>query len=279
MDAKLIGLIVGFAVAGGLFWTIEALAPAIKGKKILRTGFRTDLIYWFFTPLITRTVTGVSVGFGVVLGALALGSSLSKQSITDFVANHHGLLSGLPLWAQAIIVIVAIDFIGYWMHRWFHKGWAWKVHAVHHSSKELDWLSSVRLHPLNSVITRTVEVLPFFVLGFDVRVLAGVAPLLGIYGLFLHANVKWDFGLLRYVIATPKFHRWHHTSEQQGLDKNFSGLFPVWDLLFGTWYMPANAQPEKFGVLDEDMPEGVLGQMAYPFRRAAPVRSGIQPVQ
>ena len=81
--------------------------------------------------------------------------------------------------------------------------------------------------------------------------------------------MSWTFGPLRYALASPGFHRWHHTSQEEGLDKNFAGLFPFIDLLFGTFYMPVGRRPERFGVLNEEVPEGLLGQLAYPFRRAA----------
>src|SRR5262249_31012579 len=70
----------------------------------------------------------------------------------------------------------------------------------------------------------------------------------------------------RYVIASPTFHRWHHTSEAHGLDKNFAGLLPIWDLAFGTFYMPAGELPCEFGIR-EAIPDTLLGQLAWPFRR------------
>ena len=140
----------------------------------------------------------------------------------------------------------------------------WKFHAIHHSSRDLDWLSASRLHPVNEVVTKLAQVVPLYLLGFRGEALASVVPILTFWAIFIHANVRWDFGPLRYVIATPRFHRWHHTSEEEGLDKNFAGLFPWIDLLFGTFYMP-NRQPVTFGVRD-DVPTGLLGQLAYPFR-------------
>jgi sterol desaturase/sphingolipid hydroxylase (fatty acid hydroxylase superfamily) len=82
-------------------------------------------------------------------------------------------------------------------------------------------------------------------------------------------------GPLRFVLASPAFHRWHHTSDEQGLDKNFAGLFPVWDLVFGTFYLPAE-QPTAFGVRDE-VPAGFLAQLAWPFRGRAPGASPATP--
>ena len=88
-----------------------------------------------------------------------------------------------------------------------------------------------------------------------------------IYALLLHANVDWSYGRLRFVVASPTFHRWHHTSEEEGLDTNFAGLFPFIDLAFGTFYMPSGRRPERFGVTGEAVPDGLLAQLAYPFRR------------
>src|SRR6185436_18724675 len=146
----------------------------------------------------------------------------------------------------------------------------WNFHAVHHSSEQVDWLSSVRLHPLNEVGTRLVHVFPVLLLGFrpDIRVLGVYAPAFAFYSILLHANVNWTYGPLRAAIASPVFHRWHHTKLQEGRDKNFAGLFPFWDILFGTYYMPEGKLPTDFGI-DEQMPENILGQLVHPFRRAA----------
>ena len=91
-----------------------------------------------------------------------------------------------------------------------------------------------------------------------------------LYAILVHANVGWDLGPLRRVIASPRFHRWHHTSQAEGCDKNFSGLLPIWDLLFGSYYMPAARAPSEFGAGDEPVPAGLWRQLAYPFRRPKP---------
>lgn len=123
--------------------------------------------------------------------------------------------------------------------------------------------------PINEAITHALQLIQMFLLGFDPRIVAGAVPLLTFYAIFLHANVRWDFGPLRYVIASPRFHRWHHTAEEEGLDRNFAGLFPFIDLLFGNFYMPAGRQPRMFGVRQETIPAGFVAQLAYPFRRRA----------
>ena len=119
------------------------------------------------------------------------------------------------------------DLLGYWIHRAFHSRTLWKFHAVHHSSTQLDWLSSARVHPVNDVAAKLIPAMALVGLGFPLKALAAYVPFLTFYAILLHANVGWSFGWLRYVLASPLFHRWHHTTEEQGLSKNFAPLFPV----------------------------------------------------
>src|SRR5262249_30149291 len=119
------------------------------------------------------------------------------------------------------------------------------------------------------VVARVAQAIPILLLGLPPTILAAYVPFLTFWAIFIHANVPWSLGPLRYVIASPAFHRWHHTSEEEGLDKNFAGLFPFLDALFGTLHLPAGQQPQRFGLLGEEVPEGLLGQLLYPFRRAA----------
>ena len=81
-----------------------------------------------------------------------------------------------------------------------------------------------------------------------------------------HANLDWDFGRFRTVLASPVFHRWHHTSADRGGSSNFAGTFPLFDLLFGTYHMPAGQRPDSYGVDDPDFPRDFAGQMVHPFR-------------
>ncbi len=80
--------------------------------------------------------------------------------------------------------------------------------------------------------------------------------------------MTWDFGPFRTLLASPAFHRWHHTSEEAGLDHNFAGMFPWLDLLFGTLYLPKGKQPTTFGVTGDVVPATFLGQLLYPLRPA-----------
>jgi sterol desaturase/sphingolipid hydroxylase (fatty acid hydroxylase superfamily) len=262
MAQKLAGLFIAFAVLAVLFWIIQKLWPSVRGQKVLRAGFLTDCIYWLWTPIVTRAVTPIAIAIALLPIAALYGTSLRS------IVHGHGFLAAQPLWAQAVGIFVVGDFLGYWQHRMFHGRALWPFHAIHHSSTELDWLSSVRLHPVNDVISRLIVSVPLVIAGFNTTVVALYAPFLTFYAIMLHANVGWDYGPLRYVFASPAFHRWHHTKAHEGRDRNFSGGLPLWDLLFGTFYMPRDRQPVSFGI-DDPVPAGFIGQMLAPFRRPA----------
>jgi sterol desaturase/sphingolipid hydroxylase (fatty acid hydroxylase superfamily) len=264
-DPTIASLVVGLLIVSVVFWIIERWRPSIPAQRRTRSDTVTDVAYWFFTPLVTKAVTRVALA--LVFVAIAVSQGLTFDQLRQAAASRRTWATSLPVWVQIPLVLLLADLLAYWTHRLFHGRWLWPFHAIHHSSRTVDWLSSVRLHPVNDAVARVAQVLPLYWMGFNGAVLAGVVPLLTFYALLLHANVSWTYGRFRYLIASPAFHRWHHTSEEEGLDKNFSGLFPFIDVAFGTFYMPAGRQPQRFGIVNDDVPAGLLGQLAYPFRR------------
>jgi sterol desaturase/sphingolipid hydroxylase (fatty acid hydroxylase superfamily) len=172
-----------------------------------------------------------------------------------------------PLWLQFIGMIALVDFATYWIHRAFHQvPWLWNFHAIHHSSREMDWLAGSRIHVVDAVLTRAVAFIPVFLLGFAPSALYAYLVFVSFHAVFIHANLRWRFPYLRWAISTPEYHHWHHTSDEEGLDKNFAQFLPIWDLLFGTAHQP-DRWPEKYGTVNFQPPEGYLGQLVYPFKR------------
>jgi sterol desaturase/sphingolipid hydroxylase (fatty acid hydroxylase superfamily) len=267
---QLIGLAIAFGGLTILYWVIARLWPSVPGQKIFRRGFWTDCVYWLWTPIVTKAVTPIAIAIAVLPVVAIFG--LHYQTLVQ----GHGVLSRQPLWLQAIEVFVVGDFFGYWQHRLFHQHRLWPFHAVHHSSAELDWLSSVRLHPVNDIGAKLIQAVPLVALGFNLTTVALYAPLTTFYAIMVHANVRWDLGPFRTAFVSPAFHRWHHTKAAEGQDKNFAGGLPLWDILFGTFYMPRR-QPTVFGI-DDPMPEGFIGQMIQPFRPRAPAPLAAPPL-
>ncbi len=261
---SLAGILISFAVLSVVFYAVEHWFPAMPRQPIWRRGFDVDVLYWLFTPLVTKTLAKGAVLLGVAAIALLLGRKLGPELGVE-LARGFGPVAQQPMWLIVAEMLVLGDFIGYWTHRAFHSGWLWKFHAIHHSSTQLDWLSSVRLHPVNDVLSRVTQVMVLLLLGFPLTALAAYIPFLTLYAILLHANVGWSYGAFRQVIASPCFHRWHHTSQAEGQNRNFAGLLPLWDVVFGTFHMPEGRQPEHFGIEGDPVPSTLWGQLSYPF--------------
>ncbi len=221
----------------------------------------TDVCYWFLIPLAARFVR---IGL-LVMGAALIFNIHGTDALIKFYDNGFGPLAEMPLWAQAITFVTVSDFLLYWFHRWYHGAHLWKYHAVHHSSEELDWISAARFHPVNILFGTVLVDVALLLAGISPNVMLWVGPFTTASSAFVHANLNWTLGPFKYVMAGPVFHRWHHTAADRGGNKNFAGTFPIWDLLFGTFYMPANELPDAYGVADEHFPQGFGGQLIYPF--------------
>lgn len=241
----------------------EKLAPAQRQPLVFRKGLPLDVVYWFATPLLTRGVTAAVLALLLLPAILLIGPERFRG---DLLIRGFGPLGRLPGWAQAPGILLVSDFVDYWTHRGLHRGRWWRIHAIHHSPEEMNWISSSRVHPLNDLITRSCQLLPVIALGFSAVSVMTVVPLVAFYVMFLHSNVKWGFGPLRWVLVSPAYHRWHHTSDREGIDKNFAGIFPIWDLLFGTAYFPRGRLPEKYGLVGYQLPDSFVTHLLYPFR-------------
>jgi sterol desaturase/sphingolipid hydroxylase (fatty acid hydroxylase superfamily) len=254
-----IGIALGaaFAVLSS-FWACNPGRPWWRNRELV-----TDLCYWFAIPLIARYLR---IGL-LVLGAAALFGITTADGLIAFYDNGHGPLAQLPLAVQAALFLIGSDVMNYWIHRAFHRAALWRYHAVHHSSEELDWLSAARFHPVNIFLGSVATDVALLLAGISPNVLVFLGPFTVAHSAFVHANLNWTLGPLRYVIAGPMFHRWHHTSAERGGEKNFASTFPILDVLFGTFYMPEGARPDAYGVADRNFPPSFGAQMLYPFRR------------
>jgi sterol desaturase/sphingolipid hydroxylase (fatty acid hydroxylase superfamily) len=164
--------------------------------------------------------------------------------------------------------LVIVDLFGWVAHWALHEvPDLWRLHAVHHSSEKLDWFAGVRNHPFAEMATGVAVGSATLATGIDPRALLIVTPLLGFWGLIQHMNVPWRFGWLGLVVVTPRFHRWHHAalSETNGKSVNLAGLLPIWDRVFGTYFMP-DREPAKFGAPSENVPDGFFRQLVWALR-------------
>jgi len=156
-----------------------------------------------------------------------------------------------------MLVIVVGDFGAYWGHRWCHEiPFLWRFHSIHHSAEEIDWLVNTRAHPLDLFFTRVCGLIPIYLMGLaqSTGKTTDLLPLLYtlfgiIWSFFIHANICWRFGWLEKLLSTPAFHHWHHTNDgKEYINKNYAAIFPWIDKLFGTFYLPRNRWPSKYGI-------------------------------
>ena len=226
-------------------------------------GLFTDICYMVIIPFMAPYLR-MSL---LVTGAGVLASVTTTEQIADYFERGRGPLAGLPFWGQVVIYMVVSDFLLYWAHRAFHGARFWRFHAIHHSTKEVDWTVAYRFHPVNLWLGSFLVAAIMLFLGISPAVLLFLVAFDTTTAAFVHANLNWTLGPLKYVMATPVFHRWHHTLPEEGGNTNFGSLFSVWDVLFGTFHMPENRLPSRYGVDETDYPQGFLGQLVHPFRR------------
>jgi sterol desaturase/sphingolipid hydroxylase (fatty acid hydroxylase superfamily) len=243
-----------FTVIAIVFFLAERFRPA-KPQRIFRRGLITDAIY---CPL----NIAVRIAFNGTL-AIAL-SELGRRLLPDYAI---GVLRDQPLWLQAVAILVVLDLIFYVMHRLKHRWqWLWRLHETHHSSEELDWFSSVRFHPLEKVLDRTIYLFPLLFLGVSDEALLILAAVDALIASFSHANLDWRIGPLIYVFVGPEMHRWHHSKEPRFQNCNFGNNLSIFDWVFGTAYL-SRENPASFGLKDPAYPEGnIVKQFLYAFR-------------
>lgn len=250
-----------------LFGIIEHLFGNKQGRSWRRPQMLTDFLLHVFDSVLTKPLNLVLAGTTAALVLVPTGV-ISLEALLAGEYRGFGPLAELPGWQQFVLAFLLGDFLLYWIHRVFHGRRLWRFHAVHHSSEHLDWLSSVRGHPVNDIVANALLFFPFLALGFGPGAAAGAGPALGVFALLGHADVDWDWGPFRHVIASPVYHRWHHSREPEAIDRNFAGFLPLWDIIFGTHYMPRDRKPTNFGI-HEPVVHTARGLLAHPFRASS----------
>jgi sterol desaturase/sphingolipid hydroxylase (fatty acid hydroxylase superfamily) len=250
------GIVIGLVVLAIIFIPLERLF-ALRPRRILRAGWRTDVVHYL--------INGAALKVGIVIAVAVVGTVLRA-----FVpAPLRAAIAASPGWAQIVAALAIATVGGYAGHRAAHEvPLLWRFHRVHHSIKEMDWLAANHLHPLDQIFIRSAAVLPPYALGFGRISLGAFVVLTTLQAIFIHANVRLTFGPLRWVIATPQFHHWHHAREPRAYNSNYAGEFPAVDALFGTLYLPAHRWPTRYGI-DDSEPVGYLRQLVWPLRTRA----------
>lgn len=173
-----------------------------------------------------------------------------------------------PIWLQAVLMVLAVDLLRYWLHRAAHENdTLWRLHAVHHSVEQLYWLNTARFHPLEKTLQMCLDSLPFLLMAVDERVLSLYYIAYASNGFFQHCNIRLRYGVLNYIVGSAETHRWHHSRLPLESNANYGNTVIIWDLLFGTWYLPRDRDIDDLGLQDRAYPKTFHGLMRAPFTR------------
>jgi sterol desaturase/sphingolipid hydroxylase (fatty acid hydroxylase superfamily) len=237
-----------------IFIFIEKLFALRREQPVFRPEWQTDLQHFIVNHM--------------VVGFVLLATNLAVHKLFGWAANDgiRGWVANLNFFVALFAIVLVADLVQYWTHRAYHEvPLLWRLHAVHHSVKSMDWLAGSRQHIIELLITRTLVLAPIYVLGFSKEVIDAYIVIVGFQAVFNHANVSVRLGPLRYLIVTPNFHHWHHSQDQEALDRNYAAHFAFLDYLFGTAVKSDREWPEAYGVLGDYVPDGFVKQLAFPF--------------
>lgn len=239
-----------------LFVPLERVAPLRPEQGLFRREWTTDL-GWFFAS----HVTVQALSLVIMWPAVAIAPRLAVPALQAVVAT-------LPLVVQFGLILVVADLTQYGLHRLFHEvPVLWRFHRIHHSSTAIDWLAGSRLHLVDVVVTRGLVLLPLAIAGFAPSAIYAYLTFVSLHAVFIHANFAPRAAWLERVLVMPHFHHWHHAAEPEAVNRNYAVHLPWLDRLFGTAYVPAR-WPRAYGLEHGAAPDGVLAQLAWPFRRA-----------
>jgi sterol desaturase/sphingolipid hydroxylase (fatty acid hydroxylase superfamily) len=259
---EIVRLGVWLLILSAIFVPLEWLF-AVERKPVLRRQVWVDLGYYFIGGMVPALI---------LAPPLALAAWGAHALVPD---GWLAMVARLPTWARVAAAMMIGEAGFYWGHRWSHEiPFLWRFHAIHHSAEQMDFLVSSRAHPVDMVFTRLCGLIPLAVLGLSGPLnqsgstLAVAVLLVGaLWSFFIHANLRWRFGPLEWLIATPAFHHWHHTLAGP-VNRNYAPMLPWMDALFGTLHLPRKQWPAQYGT-DTRVPSSLGAQLVQPFQQAA----------
>ena len=248
-------------VAAAALLTAGHFRPRVR-QPLLRVGFTADLTH--------AIVNGVLLDLPLALALRAFAAGLQDA----LGVRGHQPLTSAPLWQQAIVFLLVGDLLKWSIHALHHRvPFLWRLHQVHHSTRQLDALSHARSHPVEFLLNRIPFLVLFVVvLGIDARLIAWYSAIDLVQGLWVHSNTRLRTGPLKFLIATQEFHHWHHANDPAAIDRNFGGFLSIWDWLFGTAYCPSNRQVPGFGIAGVEPSPHYSDHLLMPLTRLRPAR-------
>jgi sterol desaturase/sphingolipid hydroxylase (fatty acid hydroxylase superfamily) len=248
------------AGAGVLLLVAERLLPYRREWRPVAADLIDDSLFLVLVQLaLPLGLTWLAVWFAQ--------GGLGGAGVVLDIWPHHW-----PIAVQLVAKIVLGDFLRYWLHRAAHT-WPplWRLHAVHHQPEKLYTTNVFRFHPAEKALQFLCDTLPFVLIGIGPEVLAYYFVFYSVSGLLQHCACDIRLGWLNYLVSGPEVHRWHHSRRIAESNHNYAHSFVVWDLLFGTYFRPRDAEVDRLGLVARDYPTRFMGQLGAPFLSGARV--------
>ena len=246
-------------------WLLEVLFPCRPSQPLIGRGFLQDAV-WF-----------VVIGPTRILVLFPMSELLRRLFEHQLAFLTVDAAADWPLSIQITLALLATEFLRWLSHYARHRVHAlWLFHAIHHSQEEINVFTDDRVHIVDLVVLSLLTFIPFLVFRVpDFYTLSIIGLYLPIHNRFVHANVKINLGWLGWLIASPQFHRVHHSADLAHANTNYGVYLSAFDYLFGTAYPCRDIYPET-GIGDPGFPnEGKLrvrqlagnwlAQTLYPF--------------
>jgi sterol desaturase/sphingolipid hydroxylase (fatty acid hydroxylase superfamily) len=248
-----------------VFTLVEKLWPSPAPHPWWRRPLLVDVCSWLIVP--------VAIGTGIMLAVDSTNALLPRVPFWPWLLWLQSAIRNLPLLLNIVIAFIAVDFLNYWLHRAYHHfPFLWSFHLMHHTSERIDWLSTLRVHPVSQMLDTAMVTAFLLVVGLPVNALVAAHALIGFSAVVTHANVPWTFGPLGRLFVSPIFHHWHHARTDPGSraeqPTNFGAALSIWDSVFGT-SRDADKQPGRYGT-DQSPGKGLVSLLLHPLRFSLP---------
>jgi len=235
-----------------IYVPLERLWPQYPEQGTFRKEWMLDVAYFMSTHLPIQVLS-----FLVLLPATQAVKYLGVPALQHASAR-------LPWLLQFLLAVVIADLAEYFIHLALHKvPFLWRFHAVHHSSKALDWIAGSRSHFVDDTLVRGFILVPLM-FGFSQSIIFAYLIFVTLHATWTHCNFGPNAKWIEKYLVMPRYHHWHHTSQKEGIDKNFAIHFPWIDKIFGTYYYPEE-WPLRYGLDGEEISPSFLGQTIEPF--------------
>ena len=224
-------------------WGLEIAFPWRKDQPRIRKDFWIDAFFMFFNFYIFKLI--IFIAFSNVTTAWFENTVGSDTLVLVDMSTY-------PEWLQLLVFFLATDFIQWFTHVLLHRfNFLWRFHKVHHSVEQMGFAAHLRYHWMENVIYTPMKYIAVMLIGNFSPEHAFIVYYFAIaIGHLNHANIKLDYGPLKYILNNPKMHIWHHAKDlpkEHPHGMNYGITLSIWDYIFRTNYIPSDGRDIPLG--------------------------------